>query len=69
MNFFSFPLFPVQLLSLSGNCNSVFQIAPDLVKQGATALFHGEPGTGKTSAAEAIGFEVGRPLKVIFLFI
>ena len=32
--------------------------------QGLTVLFHGSPGTGKTLAAEAIGYEVGRPLKV-----
>ena len=25
---------------------------------------HGEPGTGKTLAAEAVGFETGKPLKV-----
>jgi SpoVK/Ycf46/Vps4 family AAA+-type ATPase len=33
--------------------------------QGISALFHGEPGTGKTMAAEAIGFDVGRPLMVV----
>ena len=33
--------------------------------QGITALFHGEPGTGKTLAAEAIGFDVGRPLMIV----
>ena len=27
-------------------------------------LLHGAPGTGKTLAAEAIGYEVGKPLKV-----
>ena len=32
--------------------------------QGLTVLLHGPPGTGKTLAAEAIGYEVGRPLKV-----
>ena len=32
--------------------------------QGLTVLFHGTPGTGKTLAAEAIGYEVGKPLKV-----
>jgi len=32
--------------------------------QGLTVLFHGPPGTGKTLAAEAIGYEVGKPLKV-----
>ena len=33
--------------------------------QGISALFHGVPGTGKTMAAEAIGFDVGRPLMVV----
>jgi SpoVK/Ycf46/Vps4 family AAA+-type ATPase len=33
--------------------------------QGVTALFHGVPGTGKSLAAEAVGYEVGRPLKVV----
>jgi len=32
---------------------------------GISALFTGKPGTGKTMAAEAIGFELGRPLMVI----
>ena len=30
---------------------------------GTTALFHGPPGTGKTLTAEAIGYELGRPVK------
>lgn len=30
---------------------------------GATALFHGPPGTGKTLAAEAVAYELGRPVK------
>lgn len=30
---------------------------------GTTALFHGRPGTGKTLAAEAIAFELGRPIR------
>jgi SpoVK/Ycf46/Vps4 family AAA+-type ATPase len=33
--------------------------------QGISALFHGLPGTGKTMAAEAIGFDVGRPLMIV----
>jgi len=33
--------------------------------QGISALFHGNPGTGKTMAAEAIGFDVGRPLMIV----
>ena len=33
-------------------------------QQGLTCLFHGAPGTGKSLAAEAIGYEVGKPLKV-----
>ena len=28
-------------------------------------MLHGAPGTGKTLAAEAIGYEVGKPLKVL----
>ena len=31
---------------------------------GTVCLFTGEPGTGKTLAAEAVGFETGKPLKV-----
>lgn len=34
-------------------------------QQGITVLFHGAPGTGKSLAAEALGYEVGKPLKVI----
>ncbi|KAJ6241738.1 atpase [Anaeramoeba flamelloides] len=34
-------------------------------ERGTTCLFIGMPGTGKTLAAEAVGFEVGKPLKVI----
>jgi SpoVK/Ycf46/Vps4 family AAA+-type ATPase len=30
---------------------------------GSSALFHGPPGTGKSLAAEAVAFELGRPLK------
>lgn len=33
-------------------------------EQGLTVLFHGSPGTGKSLAAEAVGYEVGKPLKV-----
>ena len=36
-------------------------------QQGITVLLHGAPGTGKSLAAEAIGYEVGKPLKVIIL--
>ena len=34
-------------------------------ESGIAALFHGPPGTGKTLAAEAIGFDLGTPLKVV----
>jgi len=33
--------------------------------RGVSAMFCGPPGTGKTMAAEAIGFDLGRPLKVV----
>lgn len=33
--------------------------------RGATLLFHGPPGTGKTATAEAIAFELGRPLLAV----
>lgn len=36
---------------------------------GTVCLFTGEPGTGKTLAAEAVGFETGKPLKVRHLSI
>merc|ERR1712054_601671 len=32
---------------------------------GSCVLFYGPPGTGKSLAAQALGFEVGRPLKVV----
>ena len=32
--------------------------------QGITVLLHGAPGTGKSLAAAALGYEVGKPLKV-----
>lgn len=35
---------------------------------GTVCLFTGEPGTGKTLAAEAVGFETGKPLKVSHLY-
>ena len=31
--------------------------------RGTVALFHGPPGTGKTLSAEAVGYELGRPLR------
>ena len=34
-------------------------------RQGTTALFWGPSGTGRSSAAEALGFELGKPLKVV----
>ena len=34
-------------------------------ESGIAALFHGPSGTGKTLAAEAIGFDLGTPLKVV----
>ena len=36
-------------------------------RQGTTALFWGLTGTGRSSAAEAVGFEMGKPLKVVDL--
>lgn len=33
--------------------------------RGLAVLMHGKPGTGKSHAAEAIGYEVGKPLKVV----
>jgi SpoVK/Ycf46/Vps4 family AAA+-type ATPase len=33
--------------------------------KGIAALFYGPPGTGKTMAAEAIGYDLGKPLKVV----
>ena len=32
---------------------------------GVVALFHGEPGTGKTQAAESIAYEIGKPLRMV----
>lgn len=36
-------------------------------RQGTTALFWGPAGTGRSRTAEAIGFELGKPLKVVDL--
>ncbi|KAI6657958.1 hypothetical protein LOD99_15675 [Oopsacas minuta] len=33
--------------------------------RGLAVLMHGKPGTGKSHSAEAIGYEVGKPLKVV----
>jgi hypothetical protein len=33
--------------------------------QGISCLFHGLPGTGKTMAAECLGFEMGKPIKFV----
>eukprot|EP00935_MAST-01C_sp_MAST-1C-sp1_P000007 g7.t1 len=33
--------------------------------RGTAAFFYGPPGTGKTMAAEAMGYDLGRPLKVV----
>ena len=33
-------------------------------QKGITILFHGQSGTGKSLAAEALGYEVGKTLKV-----
>ena len=38
-----------------------------LARQGTTALFWGPSGTGRSRSAEAIGFELGKPLKVVDL--
>ena len=35
-------------------------------QKGITVLLHGQPGTGKSLAAEALGYEVGKPLKVSY---
>ena len=37
-------------------------------QKGITVLLHGQPGTGKSLAAEALGYEVGKPLKVTWLY-
>lgn len=39
-----------------------FDDATAQFSQGSTILFHGPSGTGKTFAAEAIGFDLGRPI-------
>ena len=36
-------------------------------RQGTTALFWGPSGTGRSRSAEAVGFELGKPLKVVDL--
>jgi len=36
-----------------------------LYKRGSSAIFYGPPGTGKTLTAEAIAYELGRPLRVV----
>ena len=49
--------------SVKVNHDGVLPPSPPTL-QGLTVLLHGPPGTGKTLAAEAVGYEVGRPLKV-----
>jgi AAA+ superfamily predicted ATPase len=34
-------------------------------RQGTTALFWGPSGTGRSRAAEAVGYELGKPLKIV----
>ena len=38
-----------------------------IFRQGTTALFWGPSGTGRSRSAEAVGFELGKPLKVVDL--
>ena len=38
-------------------------------QKGITVLLHGQPGTGKSLAAEALGYEVGKPLKVNYVLV
>lgn len=44
----------------------LFYFSSPFSVQGLTVLLHGASGTGKTLAAVAIGYEVGKPLKVFF---
>lgn len=34
-------------------------------KMGSVAIFHGPQGTGKSAAAEALGYQIGKPLKEV----
>eukprot|EP01119_Soliformovum_irregulare_P013105 TRINITY_DN3458_c0_g1_i2.p1 TRINITY_DN3458_c0_g1~~TRINITY_DN3458_c0_g1_i2.p1 ORF type:complete len:1117 (-),score=384.81 TRINITY_DN3458_c0_g1_i2:209-3559(-) len=34
-------------------------------QEGTLVLLHGDPGTGKSAAAEALGYEIGKPLKEV----
>lgn len=52
------PLLKIILLLLP---KSTFPAPP----QGISCLFHGVPGTGKTMAAECLGFEMGKPIKFV----
>jgi len=45
--------------------SSISSFSLPFLPQGLTLLLHGPPGTGKTLVAEAIGYEVGKPLKVV----
>ena len=38
-----------------------------IFRQGTTALFWGPHGTGQSCSAETVGFELGKPLKVVDL--
>jgi len=37
----------------------------DKIQRGSIVIFHGDRGNGKTSAAQALGYELGKPLKEI----
>lgn len=56
----------IPLITTVASADSV--LSPTVTPQGSmgsVAMFAGPPGVGKSLAAEAVGYETGRPLKVL----
>ena len=56
----------IPLITTVASADSV--VSPTVTPQGSmgsVAMFAGPPGVGKSLAAEAVGYETGRPLKVL----
>ena len=58
------PLYLVVVCTAAPPPSTQLSLQYPLSLQGITVLLHGAPGTGKSLAAAALGYEVGKPLKV-----